>query len=207
MTGLKQRAGRSDRSVLDRHAILRPTASEDLEFVLAAERVEENRRFIVMWTRDQHEAALADPDLLHAIVEDDRQVRVGFLILAGLTSPSKNVEFRRLVITEKSQGFGRAAVRGVLQFSFGMLRAHRLWLDVKEDNLLARQLYAEEGFFDEGVLRECLIGPDGYESLRVMSILEREYHGRVVAARRRCTVEAGVEVIERARVVLSAPRG
>ena len=41
--------------------------------------------------------------------------------------------------------------------------AHRLWLDVKEQNTRARAVYEKEGFRYEGTLRECLKGPEGFE--------------------------------------------
>jgi RimJ/RimL family protein N-acetyltransferase len=51
----------------------------------------------------------------------------------------------------------------------------RLWLDVKESNERARHVYESEGFLVEGILRECLKGEYGFESLVVMSILRDEY--------------------------------
>jgi RimJ/RimL family protein N-acetyltransferase len=63
----------------------------------------------------------------------------------------------------------------VKRFAFVERRAHRLWLDVKEQNHRARSLYESEGFTLEGVLRECLKGAEGFESLVVMSMLASEY--------------------------------
>jgi RimJ/RimL family protein N-acetyltransferase len=101
---------------------------------------------------------------------------VGFVLLAGLASPRRSVEFRRLVISEKGAGYGRAAVRAVARLAFGELKAHRLWLDVKAQNRRARRLYESERFMTEGVLRECLARADGgYDSLVVMSLLASEY--------------------------------
>jgi diamine N-acetyltransferase len=66
-------------------------------------------------------------------------------------------------------------VRAIKRHAFDTLSAHRLWLDVKEHNTRARAVYAKEGFRYEGTLRECLKGPEGFESLVVMSVLEHEY--------------------------------
>jgi RimJ/RimL family protein N-acetyltransferase len=95
--------------------------------------------------------------------------------LAGLRGEHRNIEFMRLVITEKGQGYGKAAVQTVKRHAFEILAAHRLWLDVKEHNTLARRLYENEDFRYEGTLRECLKVPEGFESLVVMSLLEQEY--------------------------------
>jgi RimJ/RimL family protein N-acetyltransferase len=50
-------------------------------------------------------------------------------------------------------------------------------------NERARSLYDSEGFLEEGRLRESvrvrLAGADGYDSLVVMSMLDREYQARL----------------------------
>jgi RimJ/RimL family protein N-acetyltransferase len=158
---------------------LRPTTPEDLDFVLDAERDPDNARFILPWTREQHARALADPEVAHRIlVHDSSPDRVGFVLLLGLTSPHGSLEFRRIVITAKGQGLGRAAIRAVKRFAFEEHKAHRLWLDVKDFNTRARHLYTSEGFVEEGVLRECLKTDSGFDSLVVLSMLASEYrHG------------------------------
>ena len=154
---------------------LRSTTVDDLDFVVSAERELDNEPFIMRWSRNRHAAALSDPDIAHRVLEHESFGRVGFVIVVGLADPHENLEFRRVVITEKRRGFGRAAVRLVKRFAFVERRAHRLWLDVKEENHRARSLYESEGFILEGVLRECVKGSKGFESLMVMSILAHEY--------------------------------
>jgi RimJ/RimL family protein N-acetyltransferase len=100
---------------------------------------------------------------------------VGFVILAGLQGEHRSIEFRRIVVTEQGKGYGRAAVRAIQRHAFDTLSAYRLWLDVKEPHTRARAVYKKEGFHYEGTLRECLKGPEGFESLVVMSVLEQQY--------------------------------
>jgi RimJ/RimL family protein N-acetyltransferase len=155
---------------------LRKTTDKDLSFVIAAETDDENRRFITSWSEEKHRVALNDTNIQHLIIESKpNNQRVGFVILAGLRGEHRNIEFMRLVITEKGQGYGKAAVQTVKRHAFEILVAHRLWLDVKEHNTRARRLYENEGFRYEGTLRECLKVPEGFESLVVMSLLEQEY--------------------------------
>ena len=97
------------------------------------------------------------------------------VLLLGLTSPHGSLEFRRVVVTAKGRGLGRAAVRAVKHFAFVEQKAHRLWLDVKAFNARARHLYTSEGFVEEGVLRECLRSDSGFDSLVVLSMLAPEY--------------------------------
>jgi len=67
--------------------------------------------------------------------------------------------------------------------AFHDLHAHRFWLDVKSLNARALALYTGEGFVEEGRLRESVrIGSslaDGYDTLVLMSMLDREYEARV----------------------------
>lgn len=154
---------------------LRPTAEADLDFVVQAEADPDNRRFIIPWRREQHLAALGDRDIAHRIAEDENQRAVGFVILVGLRSGDACIEFRRIVVIPKRQGYGRAIVRAVKRLAFDELQAHRLWLDVKEHNHRARTLYDDEGFIEEGTLRDCIRGPEGFESLVIMSLLRHEY--------------------------------
>lgn len=155
---------------------LRKTTDKDLSFVIAAEGDKENRRFITCWPEEKHRATLNDLNIQHLIIESKPNKQpVGFAILAGLQSEHRNIEFMRLVITEKGKGHGKAAVQTIKRYAFETLAAHRLWLDVKEHNTRARTLYEKENFRYEGTLRECLVGSAGFESLVVMSLLEQEY--------------------------------
>lgn len=157
---------------------LRQTQDNDLDFVMGAEHSAENRSFVVPWSREQHGAAMTSEDFSHQIIESVADgSRVGYVILAGLADANQSVEFRRIVVTEKGKGYGKEALRLVKQLAFKELGAHRLWLDVKEQNVRARHVYESEGFVVEGVLRECLKVEAGFESLVVMSLLRDEYIG------------------------------
>ncbi len=152
---------------------LRETTAADLGEVLKAEADEENRRFIIPWSREKHLEAINHPDLAHRIVQ--AQNPVGFIILSGLTDPNRVIEFRRIVITAKGEGYGKGAIALVQQLAFEAYNAHRLWLDVKVQNHRAQAIYEAAGFVKEGILRECLKTEDGYGSLQIMSILRQEY--------------------------------
>ena len=156
---------------------LRCTNESDLDFVLGAEQAAENRVFVSVWSREQHQVAFESEDLSHFIIESADGKRVGYVILAGLANANKSVEFRRIVVAEKNRGYGKQALREIKKLAFEELKAHRLWLDVKEHNERARHIYEAEKFVAEGVLRECLKTEAGYESLIVMSMLRGEYEG------------------------------
>lgn len=156
---------------------LRKTTQADLDYVIQAEHAPENRPFVSVWSRQQHRAAFDDENLEHLIIESASGKLVGYIILAGLAESNNSIEFRRMVVTEKNQGYGRQALLAMKKLAFEELKAHRLWLDVKEHNKRARHIYETGGFSVEGVLRECLKTETGYESLVVMSVLQGEYEG------------------------------
>ena len=163
---------------------LRPTMLSDLEFVISVETDAHNLPFITPWERTQHEGAVRFPDFRHFIVEAGPQYeRAGFVILQGCRNPHRSVELKRVVLQPKGQGLGRACVRHLKRMAYRDLHAHRFWLDVKQLNTRALALYASEGFVEEGRLRESvritIDGADGYDSLIVMSMLDREYQARV----------------------------
>lgn len=170
---------------------LRPTMLSDLDYVVSVEQDGANRPFITPWERTQHEGALRFPDSRHFIVELARDAaaaepqfeRAGYVILQGCRNPNRSVELKRIVLQPKGLGLGRHCVRLLKQLAFTQLHAHRFWLDVKGLNTRALALYASEGFVEEGRLRESVRvsveGADGYDSLIVMSMLDREYQARV----------------------------
>jgi ribosomal protein S18 acetylase RimI-like enzyme len=159
-------------------ATLRPTTPEDIDFVTRLEWAEENVSFVLPWSAAEHQRALASHDFDHLIVEAG-DARVGYMILAGRASEHASIECRRIVIGPKGRGIGRAAVGAMLEMSFDRHGAHRVWLDVKTHNTRAIHVYESEGFVREGVLRECLRANGAYESLLVMSILDREFAARI----------------------------
>ena len=159
---------------------LRPTMLSDLDYVISVETDPANLPFITPWERTQHEGAVRFPDFRHFIVEAGADwSSAGFVILQGCRSRHKSVELKRIVLQPKGQGLGRASVRLLKPIAFRDLHAHRFGLDVQALNTRAQALYASEGFVEEGRLRESVRLAEGYESLIVMGLLDREYEARV----------------------------
>lgn len=158
---------------------LRPTMLSDLDFVITVENDAQNLPFITPWERTQHEGAVRIPDFRHFIVEAGAEYApAGFVILQGCRNTHRSVELKRIVLQPKGQGLGRTCVRLLKQMAFRDLGAHRFWLDVKGTNQRAQRLYLSEGFVEEGRLRESVRSGEGWDSLVVMSMLDREYQDR-----------------------------
>ncbi|HOJ77348.1 MAG TPA: HAD-IA family hydrolase [Bacillota bacterium] len=158
--------------------IIRRTEQTDIGFVTEAENHPENSMFVSQWTEKEHLQALQDEAVLHLTIETKlNKKRVGYLIIAGINNPNKNIELKRIVIVDKGLGYGKETIQLIKNLIFKQYNAHRLWLDVKLNNIRARTLYQAAGFKEEGILRECLFNQANqeYESLAIMSILRSEY--------------------------------
>ena len=74
---------------------------------------------------------------------------------------------------------GRRILTEVIRMAFEELGAHRLFLDVYEDNSRARHLYESLGFVYEGAMRQAAHRDGAWFDLRLMSMLEDEYRRRI----------------------------
>ena len=101
---------------------LRRTTIDDLPYVFSAERHDDNRRFINVWPEEKHREALCDEDIEHLIIESKPLGQyTGFVILAGLKSENRSIEFMRIVVTNKGKGYSRATVRAIKRHAFDNL--------------------------------------------------------------------------------------
>lgn len=156
---------------------LRPTASSDLAAVLEIEGDPEVSPWVTRWPADRHLEAIGSPDEAHlSILENDQLV--GFVLLAGLNAPERVIELRRIAISRRGGGIGRAALIQTLDLAFSELRAERVWLDLLPHNERARHLYESSGFTLEGLLEDAHPSPDGLLPLLVMSIGREEWEAR-----------------------------
>ena len=157
--------------------VLKPTVESDLDFVFASEHDPEHALFVGRWTREQHLSAMADSNYAHLIISDqETKTPVGHIILEGRMDASKSLQLKRIVVTEKSRGYGRSALQAVQKLAFEEYGVHRLWLDVIETNSRARYIYRSCGFSEEGICRDALLHDGQYVSLVIMSILAEEYY-------------------------------
>lgn len=129
---------------------LRPATAADVDWLVGQEERPELAAFIHRWTAEEHRANLADTDKRYLIAEDADGGRLGFVILAGLETPARDVELVRMAVTEPGRGLGKPLLRQVIELTFGELGASRLWLDVYDDNPRAIRAYRTAGFIETG---------------------------------------------------------
>ncbi|WP_028596540.1 GNAT family N-acetyltransferase [Paenibacillus assamensis] len=154
---------------------IRRTELADLAFVIDIESDSTNTPFIGKWTVEQHTTALMDEDVLYVMLEDKQGNPVGYMIITGLLNPNKSVCIERIVVLVKGCGYGKEAMKRMVQWLFEHTDTHRIWLDVKEDNQRARHVYESVRFVYEGTLRDGFFNGEKFESLAIMSILRSEW--------------------------------
>ncbi|WP_232242982.1 hypothetical protein [Paenibacillus sp. GSMTC-2017] len=93
---------------------MRKTEANDLAFVIETESDDGNSPFVGQWSINQHLDALQYEDMMHLIIEDNQNNRVGYVLLTGLLNPNKAVCVMRITIKIKGQGYGKECLTRVL---------------------------------------------------------------------------------------------
>lgn len=159
---------------------LRKAQVSDIDYIMKLEEDEENKKFIVPFSRQEHLKVIEIPgaamDIIIAEKEGDNPI--GYFWIQGLELDSKEIEWTHILIEKKGQGFGHEAMKLIKRYTFETLKAHRGWMDSKDYNDRALHLYESEGLQREGLIRETLFTNGVYENLVVLGILDREYWER-----------------------------
>ena len=154
---------------------LRLATADDIPAIVALERKPMAREFVGQWSEQRHRATLAGGDARYYVGETEWGEVDAYAILRGVQEDSRGIELKRIVVAVPERGLGRRILRELMRIAFQELRAHRLFLDVYEDNSRARHLYESLGFRYEGVMREAAQRDGAWCNLHLMSILESEY--------------------------------
>ena len=155
--------------------LLRLATSSDLDAIVALERTPVAREFVGQWSEDRHRATLDSTDARYYVSETEAAEIQAYAILRGLREDSHAIELKRIVVAVPGRGLGRRILQELQRIAFLELGAHRLFLDVFEDNARARYLYETLGFRYEGIMREAAQRDGRWCNLHLMSMLESEY--------------------------------
>jgi diamine N-acetyltransferase len=157
--------------------ILRQATPADIPAIVAIERTPFAREFVGQWSEERHRATLTGGDARYYVSETEWGEIQGYVILRGINEDSRAIELKRIVVAVPERGLGRSMLKEVMRIAFRDFGAHRLFLDVFEDNARARHLYESLGFQYEGIMREAAQLDGHWCNLRLMSILESEFSG------------------------------
>ncbi len=155
--------------------LLRPARLSDLPGILTLERTPAAYQFVGQWSEERHRATMTNADARYLVSDAAPNELQAYVILRGLGEDSRAIELKRIVVALPGQGLGRRILREVIRTAFEDLQAHRLFLDVYEDNARARHLYASLGFVMEGTMRDAACREGCWHNLLLMSMLEEEY--------------------------------
>ncbi|HUN85695.1 MAG TPA: GNAT family protein [Terracidiphilus sp.] len=157
---------------------LRLANPSDVSRIVALERLPSSRVFVGQWAEERHRIHLASGDARYFVSDSESGGLAAYAILRGLNEDSQAIELKRIVVAEPGKGLGRSILSELVRIAFEELHAHRLFLDVYEDNARARHLYETFGFQYEGILREAALRDGVWCNLRLMALLEHEYKVR-----------------------------
>jgi RimJ/RimL family protein N-acetyltransferase len=155
--------------------LLRQATLDDIPAILALERTPMAREFVGQWSEDRHRTTLVCGDARYFVSETEWGEVQAYAILRGINEDSRAIELKRIVVAVPERGLGRRILSELIRIAFRELGAHRLFLDVYEDNARARHLYESLGFQYEGLMRDAARRGDHWCNLCLMSILETEY--------------------------------
>jgi len=112
-----------------------------------------------------------------AIVLNEGEQHIGSVGLMGIDHREQRAELG-IFIGDKSQwgqGYGREAIRLLLDFGFSELNLHRIFLRVDASHTAAIRCYVSCGFIEEGRLRDGVYRHGQFEDMIIMSLLRPEH--------------------------------
>ena len=133
------------------------TLSSDLSTIIGFEKDSSTNKFIKSYHLVQHKEIISCKDKEHLSIFDFQNKLIGFIILSGLFSENKIIEFKRIVLAEKGKGYGKLAISKIKKICFEKYKCNKLWLDVFEFNHRAIHIYKKHGFVIENQESELII--------------------------------------------------
>ncbi len=146
----------------------------DLEWILNVEESAVQGGFVSGDSAINHQRQMADQSCLYLIAKRGNEP-VGYVILRGVIGSEPVVELKRIVITKTDAGHGQSAMGLLMHRVFEDLNAHRLWLDVLDDNQRAQHVYRKLGFVEEGRLRQAARRGGEWRDLVLFGMLRTEW--------------------------------
>lgn len=140
---LKERRPNCYELLKHQEIFIRDTKREELPRICEMEQGEA-RNFIIPYSLERHHAEFAKPGISYKSIFHGDEL-IGFLILA-VDSDARSVEFRRIVVSEPSRGYGKKVLHMIDEICRREFRRTRVWLDVFETNERARRLYEQCGY-------------------------------------------------------------
>ena len=118
---------------------------DDIKLIMDMERDPSNNRFICMGSEEEHKTEVDSPEYMLLLFREKSDNRVMGFALIKLDFKSHIFELRRLVISEKSKGYGKEALKAIMRYAFSETDTNRFWLDVYTEHSVGIHLYESLG--------------------------------------------------------------
>jgi len=166
-----------DKNLVGKKVMLRPTHRNDVKQIIRFEL--ENKDFVHFYSKEKHLELLDDTNCLHlSVFRRDVNELIGHVILFGLQTGRKVLEFRRITITQPGNGYGRETLILIQKMCFETLLFESIWLDVYDDNSLAIHLYESEGFSFSSMLYADISQTKNGRNQRIYKMTKKDYFAK-----------------------------
>jgi len=145
-----------------KHVYLRALEPEDLEFVYAIENDEAlwelsntqtpySRYLIKEYLNNAHKDIYEVKQLRLVISDFDNQA-LGLIDLFDFDFKNKRAGIGVLIKseTDRHQGFGKEALKLLIDYCFNQLQLHQLYCNISEENIASLELFKKQGFVPIG---------------------------------------------------------
>ena len=116
-----------------------------------------------------------DDDSARRFIVADDGADVGIVELVDIDWLHRSCEFQIIVAPgNQGRGYAQTATRLILDYAFGTMNLHKVWLVVDVDNAGAIRVYEKAGFVTEGTLRAEFFADGAYRDVLRMAVLAEE---------------------------------
>lgn len=152
---------------------IREAHQDDAGFIRRLFLLPRAREFLNTPTREMIVATMDDPSVENYIIEDGGDAAGNFV----LRNHGFLIDISIVIVANQRRGAGSFALEWALRHAFVGVKAHRVFLETREDNSVIRRLVERLGFVQEGTYRDGFQDErtGGYHNLCAYGMLESEY--------------------------------
>lgn len=167
---------------------LRPIQRSDLPFFVEWLNDPEVRQFITVtiplsleeeeqWYEQMLKQPKPERPFAIEVREEGEWRLIGNITLFDLSWVNRSAEVGILIGDKRfwNRGYGREAMRLMVQHAFETLNLNRVYLRVDVENIRGIKSYEQAGFVKEGILRQANYRNGKYSDMMVMSVLRSEW--------------------------------
>lgn len=168
----------------ERKVVLRPLEREDLHFV---HQMDNNANVMRYWFEEPYETFVELAALYDEHIHDQTERRfvvvcedknAGLVELVEIDHVHRRAEFQIIVAPDhQGKGLARRATELAMDYGFGVLNLHKIYLVVDKENTKAIHIYETLGFQVEGVLRQEFFINGQYRDVTRMCLFQHDYLG------------------------------